>query len=112
MFLVTGAHMTGRRRHQRFAVSSLVTGVLEVLEDVAMESGDGSQFVITTRTARVVGDLVTLHLAGATGTQCVRVRVVESQLHVVNDDVRHRVRLTALDDASASQEPDTLAVKS
>jgi predicted ABC-type transport system involved in lysophospholipase L1 biosynthesis ATPase subunit len=94
--------MSGRRRHQRFAVSTVVTGVLEVLEDVAMESDDGGQIVITTRTAPVVGDLAVLHLAGASGTRSVRVRVMESQLHVVKDDVRHRVRLARIDDAPAS----------
>jgi len=104
--------MTGRRRHQRFAVSSLVTGVLEVLEDVAMESGDGARFVITTRTAVVVGDQATLHLAGATGTRSIRVRVVESQLHVVKDDVRHRVLLARLDDAPAPPDAERLLVKS
>ena len=84
--------MTGRRRHQRFAVTSLVTGLLDVLEDAAMESGDGTQFVITTRTAPVVGDEATLHFKGAEGTRSIRVRVVESQLHMVKDGVRHRVR--------------------
>jgi hypothetical protein len=92
--------MTGRRRHQRFAVSSLVTGVLEVLEDVAMEAVEGAQFVITTRSACVVGDHATLHLAGTTGTRSIRVRVIESQLLVVKDDVRHRVRLARVDEAS------------
>jgi hypothetical protein len=104
--------MTGRRRHQRFAVSSLVTGILEVLEDVAMESVDGAQFVITTRTAPVVGDEGMLHLAGETGTRSIRVRVVESQLLVVRDDVRHRVRLACLDDAPEPPEMEPLMVKS
>jgi hypothetical protein len=104
--------MAGRRRHQRFAVSSLVTGVLEVLEDVAMESDDGANFVITTRTAPVVGDEGTLHLAGASGTRSVRVRVVESQLHVVKDDVRHRVRLACVDDPDGPTNADALMVKS
>ena len=99
--------MTGRRRHQRFAVTSMVTGVLEVLEDAAMESGDGTQFVITTRSAPVVGDEATLHFKGAAGTRSVRVRVVESQLHMVKDGVRHRVRLACLDEAAA---PDTKAL--
>src|SRR5262249_53159924 len=89
--------MTGRRRHQRFAVSSLVTGVLEVLEDVALESGGGGQFVITTSTAPVVGDHATLHFTGATGTRSIRVRVVDSQLHVATDGVRYRVRLASID---------------
>lgn len=92
--------MTGRRRHQRFAVSTLVTGVLEVLEDVAMEAVEGAQFVITTRSACVVGDQATLHLAGTTGTRSIRVRVIDSQLLVVKDDVRHRVRLARVDEAS------------
>lgn len=94
--------MTGRRRHQRFAVTSLVTGVLEVLEDAAMESVDGAQFVITTRSAPVVGDEATLHFKDAAGTRSVRVRVVESQLHMVKDVVRHRVRLACLDEMPAS----------
>jgi hypothetical protein len=95
--------MTGRRRHQRFAVTSMVTGVLEVLEDAAMESGDGTQFVITTRTAPIVGDEATLHFKGAAGTKSIRVRVVDTQLHMVEDGVRHRVRLACLDEAP---EPD------
>jgi hypothetical protein len=100
--------MTGRRRHQRFAVSSMVTGVLEVLEDAAIESGDGTQFVITMRTAPVVGDEATLHFAGATGTRSIRVRVVDSQLHVVKDVVRHRVRLTCLDETPAAPDAEGL----
>jgi hypothetical protein len=93
--------MTGRRRHQRFAVTSVVTGVLDVLEDAAMESIDGTQLVITTRTAPVVGDEATLHFKAAAGTRSVRVRVLETQLHMVNDGVRHRVRLACLDEAPA-----------
>jgi hypothetical protein len=100
--------MTGRRRHQRFSVSSMVTGILEVLEDAAMESDDGTQFVITTRTAPVVGDEATLHFTDATGTWSVRVRVVESQLHMVKDVVHHRVRLACLDEASASTDAEQL----
>jgi hypothetical protein len=103
--------MTGRRRHQRFTVSSLVTGVLEVLEDAAMESGDGTQFVITTRTAPIVGDEATLHLEGATESRSIRVRVVESQLHVVKDVVRHRVRLACVDGTQAAAETKTEAVE-
>jgi hypothetical protein len=94
--------MTGRRRHQRFSVTSAVTGVLEVLEEAAMESAEGAEFVITMRTAPVVGDEATLHFAGATGTRSIRVRVVESQLHMVKDGVRHKVRLACLDEAPAA----------
>jgi hypothetical protein len=90
--------MTGRRRHQRFAVTSVVTGVLDVLEDAAIESADGPQIVITTRSAPVVGDEATLHFKGAAGTRSIRVRVVDSQLHMIQDGVRHRVRLACLDE--------------
>jgi hypothetical protein len=100
--------MTGRRRHQRFAVTSMVTGILEVLEDAAMESVDGTQFVITTRTAPIVGDEATLHFTGAAGTRSIRVRVIESQLDVVRDVVRHRVRLACLDEAPAATEAEEL----
>lgn len=89
--------MTGRRRHRRFVVSPLVTGVLDVLEDAVMESASGAEFVITTTTAPVVGDHAMLHLEGETGTHSIRVRVVETQLHVVEEGVRHRVRLANLD---------------
>jgi hypothetical protein len=93
--------MTGRRRHRRFVVSPLVTGVLEVLEDAVMESVNGAEFVITTSTAPVVGDHATLHLEGETGTRSIRVRVVETQLHVIEEVVRHRVRLACLDNGPA-----------
>jgi hypothetical protein len=104
--------MTGRRRHQRYTVSSVVTGVLEVLEDVAMEAVDGAHVVITTRTAPIVGDEGVLHLAGKSGTRSIRVRVVESQLLVVKDDVRHRVRLACLDDLLEPPDAEPVAVKS
>jgi hypothetical protein len=101
--------MTGRRRHQRFTVSSMVTGFLEVLEEAAMESNDGAEFVITMRTAPVVGDEATLHFAGATGTRSIRVRVVESQLHMVKDGVRHRVRLACLGETIAASDAEQVA---
>ena len=92
--------MTGRRRHQRFAVSPLVTGVLEVLEDAVIESVDGSELVITTCNAPVVGDEATLHMESETSTRSLRVRVVETQLHVAEAGLRHRVRLACLDEES------------
>jgi hypothetical protein len=104
VFVVHGAHMTGRRRHRRFVVSPLVTGVLEVLEDAVMESASGAEFVITTTTAPVVGDQAMLHLEGETGTHSIRVRVVETQLHVAEEGVRHRVRLANLDAETAPQD--------
>lgn len=93
--------MIGRRRHQRFTVSTVVTGVIEVTDDAVIVSADGADFVITTRTAPAVGDEAILHVEDSTGTQSIRVRVVQSQLHVVNQDVQHRVRLTRLDGAAA-----------
>jgi hypothetical protein len=101
VFVAQGTHMTGRRRNQRFALSSQETGVLEVLEDVVMESGDGGQFVITSRTAPVVGHEATLHVADAAGAWSIRVRVVESRLHVVKGEMRHRVRLACLEEGPA-----------
>jgi hypothetical protein len=90
--------MTGRRRHQRFVVSPLVTGVLEVLEDAVIESVDGTEVVITTGNAPVVGDEATLHVESETSTHSIRVRVVDTQLDVVEAGVRHRVRLACLDE--------------
>jgi hypothetical protein len=90
----------------------LVSGVLEVLEDVAIEAVDSAHVVITTRTAPVVGDEGTLHLAGTSGTRSIRVRIVESQLQVVKDDVRHRVRLACLDDLPEPPHAESVAAKS
>jgi hypothetical protein len=90
--------MTGRRRHQRFVVSPLVTGLLEVLEDAVIESVDGTEVVITTGDAPVVGDEATLHVESETSTRSIRVRVVDTQLHVAEAVVRHRVRLACLDE--------------
>jgi hypothetical protein len=92
--------MTGRRRHQRFAVSSVVIGVLEVLEDAVIESVNGTELVITTSSAPVVGDAATLHMESETSTRSLRVQVVETQLHVAEAGVRHRVRLACLDEES------------
>jgi hypothetical protein len=103
-------HMSGRRRHQRFAVNSLVTGILEVLEDVPMESREDGQFVVTT-TAPVTADQLTLHVTGPTGTRSIRVRVVESQLHVAQDGVRYRVRLASIDDVPAAADSEKTVVE-
>jgi hypothetical protein len=92
--------MTGRRRHQRFAVSSVVTGVLEVLEDAVIESVAGTELVITTSNAPVVGDAATLHMESETSTRSLRVQVIETQLLVAAAGVRHRVRLACLDEES------------
>jgi hypothetical protein len=89
-----------RRRHQRFVVSPLVNGVLDVLEDAVIESVDGTELVITTGNAPIVGDEATLHVEGETSTRSIRVRVVETQLHVAQAGVRHRVRLMCLDEES------------
>lgn len=88
--------MNGRRHHQRFALSEPLWGTLEVMDLVDLESGDGREFFITTGAAAAVGEEVTLYLADETETVLIRARVVESRLHIVNGDVRHRVRLARL----------------
>jgi len=93
--------MTGRRHHQRFALSEPQSGALEVLEHADIESGNGREFVMTTRAAALVGEDVTLYLADAAEMVSVRARVVESQRHVVNGAVHHRVRLARLDETPA-----------
>jgi hypothetical protein len=93
--------MSGRRHHQRFALSEPQSGALEVLEHADIESDNGREFVMTTRATALVGEDVTLYLADAAEIVSVRARVVESQRHVKNGAVYQRVRLARLDETPA-----------
>ena len=93
--------MTGRRHHQRYALSGPQLGTLEVLGHVEVEFDDGRDLVITTRAATVVGEEVTLYLADATQTMAIRARVVESRLDAVKGDALRQVRLARLEGTGA-----------
>jgi hypothetical protein len=93
--------MTGRRQHQRFALSEPQSGALEVLEHVDIESSRGREFVMKTRAAAAVGEVVALHLADAAEMVSVRARVVECRPYIVNGDVHYRVRVTRIDETPA-----------
>ena len=92
--------MAERRQYQRFALSEPQWGTLEVLEHVDVESVNGREFVVTTRVAATAGEEITLHLAEGTETEVIRARVAESRLHIVNGEVRHRIRLTRVDETA------------
>jgi hypothetical protein len=96
--------MTGRRRHRRFALASLATGVLEVLEEVSLESTDGVQFEVLAHSAHAPGDRVTLHLAGPRRTRSIGLQVTASELQLTTGEMLHRVQLRLAAYAEAPRE--------
>ncbi len=76
-------------------------GTLEVLEQAEGERIDDRELLVMTHTAAVVGEELTVRLAGQAKSEWIRGRVVETRLVVVNRDVRHRVRVARLDEKPA-----------
>ncbi len=64
----------------------------------------GREFVMATRAAAAVGEVVTLHLADAAEMVSVRARVVECRPYIVNGDVHYQVRVARIDEAPADTE--------
>jgi hypothetical protein len=91
--------MSGRRSHERFALSSPGTGSVQTLREVVVESGSPREIVVLSRLPGVVNEELTLHLSGAAAELDVRVRVSASRPQMVAGHVRHRIRLEVLEPA-------------
>jgi hypothetical protein len=86
--------MSGRRSHMRFKFSNTCQGLLRVLHDVviARREENGELTAVSGQTA-AIGELLWLDLPGTDGDIDVKVRVLDSRPVVVDDTVRHQLRL-------------------
>lgn len=85
--------MAGRRRDQRYAPASPWDGSLRVLRDVIVHEEPEGTLVAFGRSPGVVGEELTLDLAGGGRVVRLAVRVLDSRPVVLEGGVRHRMRL-------------------
>ena len=91
--------MFGRRSHQRFSILPSGEGVLRVVQDVLLRPSTGEELIVVGRQPGVVGDLVTTDLVDADSGSGIEMRIVESRPVIFDGTVRHRLRLSAVDDS-------------
>jgi len=89
--------MSGRRRHERFAPAQPWDGALKVLRDVIVQEEPSGALVTIGQAPGVIGEQMTLDVAGAGHVVTLKVRVQESRPVILDGNVRHRVRLEVLE---------------
>ena len=89
--------MSGRRRHERFAPAQPWDGALSVLRDVIVQEDSSGGLVTIGQAPGVIGEHMTLDVAGAGHVVTLKVRVQESRPVILDGNVRHRVRLEVLE---------------
>ena len=89
-------HMLGRRRHRRFFLALPWSGSLHVNQEVPVERREDDQIWLLSATPIRRDEIVDLDLSDQYGTERLKLRVAESQPVLVDEGVRHRLRLTVL----------------
>lgn len=85
--------MTDRRCHRRFHLPD-ATAAIRLLQDVALDSIDGSHVSVISRSPAAAGGEMLLHISGRNGrAQTLTVRSVESKPLLMDRVLRHYVRL-------------------
>ena len=87
--------MSERRSHARFFVANSA-GVLRVAVDVALTSTD-DELVATSSEPSAIGDALTIEMVVDGKVTRTPVRVEDSRPIVVDETVRHRIRLSHVD---------------
>jgi hypothetical protein len=89
--------MSGRRTHERFAPAQPWDGALKVLRDVIVQEDPIGGLVAVGQSPGVIGEQLTLDLAGAGHVVTFKVRVQESRPVILDGHLRHRLRLEVLE---------------
>jgi hypothetical protein len=97
--------MSGRRRHERFAPGQPWDGTIKVLRDVIVQREVGGRLVAIGQVPGVIGEHLTLDLAGGGHRVTCRVQVKESRPVIVDGSVKHRIQLDVLE---GSRRPELL----
>jgi hypothetical protein len=91
--------MTGRRRHERFAMNGHWEGALRVRRDVVVEGDVDGALAVISDAPGIPEEILTLDLIGMRSSQSLTVQVIDSRPVVVAGTVRHSLRLSVLDRA-------------
>ena len=89
--------MSGRRRHERFAPAQPWDGALKVLRDVIVQEDADGGLISIGQAPGVIGEQMTLDVAGAGHVVTLKVRVQESRPVLLDGQLRHRLRLEVLE---------------
>lgn len=102
--------MSGRRRHERFAPAQPWDGALTLLRDVIVQEEPSGGVVTIGQAPGVLGEQMTLDVAGAGHVVTLKVRVQESRPVILDGHVRHRVRLEVLERSRRPEVSDSTLV--
>jgi hypothetical protein len=91
--------MSGRRNHLRFAVSPPTHGVVRVLSDAEIESVGREDVCVISRDAAAIDEGMVLEVPGELTDHVLPAQVTETRPIIVDNAVRHFIRLRALDGA-------------
>ena len=89
--------MSGRRNHLRFAVSPPTLGVVRVLSDAEIESVEPDGVCVISRDAAAIDERMVLEVPGEGTDVSVAAQVTETRPVILDNAVRHFLRLRALD---------------
>jgi hypothetical protein len=89
--------MSGRRNHLRFAVSPPTHGVVRVLSDAEIERVGREDVYVITRDAAAIDERMVLEVPGDGTDLSVAAQVTETRPIILDNAVRHFLKLRALD---------------
>jgi hypothetical protein len=89
--------MSGRRNHLRFAVTPPTHGVIRVLSDAEIESVGREDVCVISRDAAAIDERMVLEVPDEGADLIVPAQVTETRPVILDNAVRHFLRLRALD---------------
>jgi hypothetical protein len=96
--------VSGRRNHERYALSTPWTGSLTLLRDVMVHRDADGGLVAISQAPGIGHETMTLDLMGAGESVKLLVQVVDSRPIVIGGAVRHRLRLSVIGDPAVEAE--------
>ena len=94
--------MSGRRSHPRYFLSAPWEGTVRVLRAIVIDRAGLNEFVAVSHVAGIVGEEMSLDLIAAGERHELRVRVLSSHPVVIENTLRHRIRLALIAPEGAS----------
>ena len=95
--------MLGRRMYHRHLIANS-TGMLHVSSDVTVQHRDDKELIATADEAHLPGEVLAIELVNGATRARTFVRVTESCPILVDGSIRHRLRLTPVEDADIDDE--------
>jgi hypothetical protein len=94
--------MSGRRSHPRYFLAAPWEGTVRVLRAIVIDRAGLNEFVAVSHVAGIVGEEMSLDLIAAGERHELRVRVLSSHPVVIENTLRHRIRLALIAPAAGA----------